>query len=74
MAKLKTSFYCQNCGTNFSKWLGQCTSCKQWNTIAEEIIQKEEKQAWRSQSNTTQKAPKPLRIKEISANEEIRNQ
>ncbi|MFY8097525.1 MAG: hypothetical protein ACOVMH_06895, partial [Flavobacterium sp.] len=28
MAKLKTSFYCQNCGTNFSKWLGQCTSCK----------------------------------------------
>lgn len=72
MAKLKTSFYCQNCGTNFSKWLGQCTSCKQWNTIAEEVIQKEEKQTWRSQSNTTLKAPKPLRIKEISANEEIR--
>ena len=72
MAKLKTSFYCQNCGTNFSKWLGQCTSCKQWNTIAEEVIQKEEKQAGRSQSNTTLKAPKPLRRKEISANEEIR--
>ena len=48
MAKLKTSFFCQSCGTNYSKWLGQCTSCKQWNTIVEEIIQKEEKQAWRS--------------------------
>ncbi|MBP6128652.1 MAG: DNA repair protein RadA, partial [Flavobacterium sp.] len=47
MAKLKTSFFCQSCGTNYSKWLGQCTSCKQWNTIVEEIIQKEEKQAWR---------------------------
>ena len=72
MAKLKTSFYCQNCGTNFSKWLGQCTSCKQWNTITEEVIQKEEKQAWRSEANDTKKATKPLRINEISANEEIR--
>jgi predicted ATP-dependent serine protease len=36
MAKLKTSFFCQSCGTNYSKWLGQCTSCKQWNTIVEE--------------------------------------
>ena len=72
MAKLKTSFYCQNCGTNFSKWLGQCTSCKQWNTIVEEIIQKEEKQAWRTQNSDTKKVAKPLKINEISTTEEIR--
>ena len=55
MAKLKTSFFCQSCGTNYAKWLGQCTSCKQWNTIVEEIIQKEEKQAWRSPSSEAKK-------------------
>ena len=41
--KVKTTFFCQNCGSQYSKWQGQCNSCKEWNTIAEEIIQKEEK-------------------------------
>src|SRR6478609_832725 len=72
MAKLKTSFFCQSCGTNYAKWLGQCTSCKQWNTIVEEIIQKEEKQAWRSPSSEAKKVAKPLKINEISTSEEVR--
>ena len=42
MAKAKTSFFCQNCGAQFAKWTGKCTSCQQWNTIVEEVIQKEE--------------------------------
>ena len=49
MSKVKTSFFCQNCGAQYSKWQGQCNSCKEWNTIAEEIIQKEEKVAWKSE-------------------------
>jgi hypothetical protein len=32
----KTSFFCQNCGAHMPKWQGQCNSCKEWNTIAEE--------------------------------------
>ena len=40
MAKVKTAFFCSSCGTQFSKWLGQCTACKQWNTIVEEVVQK----------------------------------
>ena len=72
MAKLKTSFFCQSCGTNYSKWLGQCTSCKEWNTIVEEIIQKEEKQAWRSTTSESKKVAKPLKINEISTSEEVR--
>ncbi|MFT6688807.1 MAG: DNA repair protein RadA/Sms, partial [Saprospiraceae bacterium] len=48
MAKTKTSFFCQNCGSQFAKWQGQCTSCKEWNTIAEEIIQKAEKVSWKT--------------------------
>jgi DNA repair protein RadA/Sms len=40
MAKAKTSFFCQNCGNQSSKWLGKCSSCGEWNTFVEEIIQK----------------------------------
>lgn len=37
MAKAKRSiFFCQNCGHEESKWLGQCPVCKEWNTFAEE--------------------------------------
>lgn len=37
MAKNKTTvFYCQNCGYESSKWMGQCPGCKEWNTMVEE--------------------------------------
>jgi len=72
MAKVKTSFFCQNCGTQYSKWQGQCNSCREWNTIVEEIIQKEEKAAWRPSSPETKKAPRPLRINEIDSSAEVR--
>lgn len=39
MAKVKTTFFCQNCGYNSPKWLGKCPSCGEWNTFAEEVIQ-----------------------------------
>jgi DNA repair protein RadA/Sms len=72
MSKVKTTFFCQSCGTQFSKWLGQCTSCKQWNTIVEEVVTKEDKTAWRSQSSDTKKLSKPLKINEIDSAKEIR--
>lgn len=37
MAKLKTVYSCQNCGSQSPKWLGKCPDCNQWNTFAEEI-------------------------------------
>ncbi len=40
MAKTKTVFFCQNCGTSYPKWQGQCQSCKSWNTIVEEVVEK----------------------------------
>ena len=42
MAKVKTSFFCQNCGAQSAKWIGHCPSCKEWNTYVEEVIQKKE--------------------------------
>ena len=71
MAKTKTTFFCQNCGTQYAKWLGQCKSCNNWNTIVEEIIQKEEKRNWK-QDTTPKKNNKALKIKEITLDSEDR--
>lgn len=72
MAKTKTTFFCQNCGSSFAKWQGQCTSCKEWNTIAEEVIQKAEKISWKTSESTQQRTSKPQRISEIEATSEAR--
>lgn len=66
MAKVKSAFYCQNCGAQYSKWQGQCNSCKSWNTIAEELIQTSKKGDWKSGSKQEkQRTSKPLKISEI---------
>ena len=72
MSKVKTAFFCQNCGTQYSKWQGQCNACKEWNTIVEELVQKEEKVAWKTTTATSKAATKPLLIKEIDTAQEIR--
>lgn len=69
--KTKTSFFCQNCGTQYAKWVGKCTACGEWNTIVEEVIQKEEKRNWKQES-TLKKASKPVRISVINTQEEDR--
>lgn len=41
MPKGKTTvFFCQECGYESSKWMGQCPACKEWNTFVEEMIDK----------------------------------
>lgn len=72
MAKVKTSFFCQNCGNQFSKWQGQCTACKEWNTIVEEVVQKSEKSSWKSDSAASKRVSKPLKIHEIESTSEVR--
>jgi DNA repair protein RadA/Sms len=70
MAKTKTTFFCQNCGAQFPKWVGKCNSCNEWNTIVEEVIQREEKTSWKP-STTIKKVTKALKLKDITAvNEE----
>ncbi len=71
MAKTKTSFFCQNCGTQYAKWVGKCTACNEWNTIVEEVIQKEEKRSWK-QTAPTKRVSKALKIHDIAINEEDR--
>jgi DNA repair protein RadA/Sms len=45
MSKVKTGFFCQNCGYESAKWLGKCPGCQQWNSFVEELIQKDTKKA-----------------------------
>lgn len=72
MAKTKTSFFCQNCGSESPKWVGKCASCGEWNTYLEEVIQKQPKSATPFYSSSTQRAAKPHRINEIEKLEERR--
>ncbi|MCQ0111668.1 DNA repair protein RadA/Sms [Zhouia amylolytica] len=74
MAKVKTTFFCQNCGTSYAKWQGQCSACKEWNTIAEELVQKDDKKSWNSNITNAKnkKAPKPQKVAEINQVEELR--
>ncbi|WP_291961448.1 DNA repair protein RadA [Maribacter sp.] len=72
MAKTKTAFFCQNCGTQYAKWVGQCSACKQWNTVVEEVVQKEEKTSWKTSPQTAKRISKPLLVNEISIEKEVR--
>ncbi|BDD07702.1 DNA repair protein RadA [Fulvitalea axinellae] len=79
MAKIKTSYFCNNCGSQSPKWLGKCPSCGQWNTYVEEVVTKEEKGkgsvAWRTEADrgtSGREKSRPQRITDISAKEQPR--
>lgn len=38
MAKVKTNYSCTECGYIANKWAGQCSSCGQWNTLVESVV------------------------------------
>lgn len=66
MAKLRSRFVCQNCGSHHPQWLGQCPACQQWNTLVEEVIDRvEEKRG--IPANIKGRTPKPVAIDEIPA-------
>ena len=71
MAKGKTSVYfCQNCGFESSKWMGQCPGCKEWNSFVEEVIDRKN-----NVSASVKKAAedaKPMPLSAISSIDEER--
>ena len=73
MAKTKTTFYCQNCGTQHSKWQGRCTSCREWNSLVEEVLQKADPKDWKSPaSKQAKRVAQPLKLSEIQTSSEER--
>lgn len=72
MAKTKTTYFCQNCGAQSAKWIGRCPSCNEWNTYVEEVVSKGDDAKIPGISTTTQRAPKPQAVAEISLSEQHR--
>lgn len=68
MAKIKSTYVCQSCGTHAAKWVGRCTACGEWNSYVEEILST-------SKSSTSaisqQFTSRPKKIQEIDS-EEVR--
>ncbi len=71
MSKLKTTFFCQNCGAQSAKWIGKCPSCNEWNTYVEEVVQKPALSSG-LEKLTAKRTNKPHRIDEIELAEEQR--
>ncbi|HEY0895236.1 MAG TPA: DNA repair protein RadA [Sphingobacteriaceae bacterium] len=74
MAKTKTAYFCQSCGYESPKWLGKCPSCQQWNTFAEEVLEKAATSVpdWKTSSSQNSRANKPAAISDIHFQEEHR--
>jgi len=58
MAKSKTVYICQNCGHQATGWLGKCPSCAEWNTMEEEVIERENTKP--AKKNRLKSVPEPL--------------
>jgi len=74
MSKTKSAFFCQHCGYESVKWVGQCPSCNQWNTFVEELIQKDNSKSsnsWKDYSGEARKN-KTISLQEIKSQEEKR--
>ncbi|MBQ4231714.1 MAG: DNA repair protein RadA, partial [Lachnospiraceae bacterium] len=67
MAKAKKVFFCQECGYESSKWLGQCPACQAWNTFVEEMVKKD-----KSSHVSPLTSSKPVKLDEVSALSERR--
>src|SRR6187549_3002451 len=74
MSKVKKAFFCQNCGYESVKWIGQCPSCNQWNSFVEEIIQKEaaKSNGWQHYNEIAERTNKTIQLNEIKSTEEKR--
>ena len=74
MAKSKTGtvFYCQNCGYESSKWMGQCPSCKEWNSMVEERAVAVSGTTAGGKGRSARTAAKPSSLSEVSIQEEMR--
>ncbi|MFN5428756.1 MAG: DNA repair protein RadA [Bacteroidota bacterium] len=67
MSKIKTAFFCNNCGYESTKWLGKCPACHEWNTFSEEVLDKGTKKtdAWRDGSSE-KKINKSVALNEVA--------
>ena len=56
----KISFFCQNCGFESAKWMGQCPGCKEWNSFVEEVVEKKSANSAGKMKQAAELTPLPL--------------
>ena len=67
----KTVFFCQECGYESPKWMGQCPGCKKWNTFVEETVSPSQgKSSVKGMGSV--KAAEPVTLSQVQINEEER--
>lgn len=73
MSKIKTSFFCSNCGYESAKWSGKCPSCNQWNTFLEEVVSKnnQKEDNWKTY-HSEKRSVHAVKLDEVVINEEKR--
>ncbi|HBG58576.1 DNA repair protein RadA [Proteiniphilum sp. UBA1028] len=72
MAKLKSVYFCSNCGHESPKWMGKCPSCGEWSTFVEELIRKDAATRQEDTRSFSGAKSKPMLLREIKADEEPR--
>ncbi len=70
MAKVKTVFYCTECGNESPKWQGRCSACGAWNTIEEHI--EKPSATLRAKSAPVGISRKPQKLQDVNSDDEIR--
>lgn len=70
MAKIKSVWYCQECGTKATKWAGQCFGCSSWNSLVEE---KEAPASFRRFESVTATPSKPVQIHNVTKSQAVRH-
>lgn len=68
--KLTSIFFCQNCGYESTKWLGQCPGCKEWNTLVEEQVSKADLKSGGGVTKRHSSQSQPSVLSEITIQEE----
>lgn len=71
MAKATRAFICHDCGTQYSKWQGKCNACGAWNTIEEELVEKNPRSSIRPAEETLSRS-KVMALHEVSDKEDPR--
>jgi DNA repair protein RadA/Sms len=73
MSKIKTAFFCNNCGYESAKWIGKCPACNEWNTFTEEILDKGNKNAENWKDNSGEKRiHKSISLQEVVTSQDKR--
>ena len=71
MAKARSNFVCQNCGTSYPKWTGKCENCGEWNTLVEQIVETKGASAV-ARSHSRGKILKPQSMRSIAAEDSVK--